>query len=121
MSTPKKPAQRSKPGPKPRPPNLNDLIRQRALHVGPPTTEDIQALLVSLLYDTPDVGDDISKLGKLKLDILMGLHKVNVDKELTKPEEDDGSNALKEALASRQKQRQHEAGRRTRGDDSTDP
>jgi len=113
-------AVKKKPGPKPRPPNLADAIRQRSMHAAPPQAGDLQALLVSLLYDTPDVGDDLSKLGKLKLDIIMSLHKINVDTELLKPEEDDGAKALQQALAERQRQRQHEAGR-ARSDDPTDP
>lgn len=103
-------AKQTKPGPKPRPPNLNDFIRKKALHAKAPTSEDLQALLVSLLYDTPEDAavSPVVPRGKLKLDIIMALHKINTDKQ---PVEDSVDNELLKLLASRQQRRKANAGK----------
>lgn len=66
-------------------PNLQSLIRNRALHSKAPTDIDIQALLIAQLYDLPDDQDHHAGRSRVKLDILKALHEINQDNKETKP------------------------------------
>lgn len=93
---------KKKPG---RKPNLQAMIRDKALHSRPPSDADIQAMLVAMLYDTPDDVGDYAHKTNAKIKCLQLLHQINQDN--TKPDNggDDLDSQVLRLLAERAERR----------------
>lgn len=74
-----------------KPPNVQAVIRKRALSSTPPTDGDLQALAVSMLYELPDDQDHHAGRATVKLNILKLLHQINMDNRVLTPVDDSAS------------------------------
>ena len=61
------------------PPNLQAVIRAKALASNVPTDADLQAMIIALVYSMPDDVAHHAMRAKVKLDAIMALHKINQD------------------------------------------
>lgn len=98
---PRKPAAKPK-APK-QPPNLQALIRKKALHATPPTDTDLSALAIAMLFDLPDDQDHHAGRASVKLGILKLLHQINQDNRVLTPVDDSATleAEVRELLAKR--------------------
>lgn len=86
-------------------PNLQSMIRSKALHSKPPSDSDIQAMVIAMLYDTPDDVGEYAHKTNAKIKCLQLLHQINQDNTKSDSGGDDLDSQVLRLLAERSERR----------------